>query len=258
MQVMAEESGLVGRDFAKAWNAGWSSPYIVAQVRYLASGFPPQIEMWLKACVAGFLTERHGSGWWAELPRAVRQRAEWRYRLARSEAGCAIVAPASDVRWLSFGDAIAILDSLDADARVQCLSGQLGGKGGEAEILRAVKGFRDLMLAHPSSNLPGRRAIGHLSRAVWRLFEHVRPDDYSRVLKLVAAVDRDEAARQALLHLAGGWASEAEAAVELRRIRKAFPFLPVGPVEAGAIAHGGPGLRQMIERSGSPKVRPAG
>jgi hypothetical protein len=205
--------------------------------------------LWLKTCVAGFLAEQQGSGWWAKLPRATRRRAEWRYRLARSEVGPAIVEPASDVRWLSFGESIALLDSLDAAARVQCLTGQVGGKGGEAEILRAIKGFRDLMLAHPSAHLPGRTAITRLSRALWRLFEHVRPDDYSRVQNLVALGGRDDAARQALLHLAGGWASEAEAAAELRRLRQAFPFLPTGPVEAGAIAYGGPGLRQMIERS---------
>lgn len=144
MNAIAEDTGLVGARFAQAWSSGWSSPYIVASVRYLATSLPHQVELWIKASTASFLDEQHGSAWWATLPRAVRRRAEWRHRLAIEEAGAAIQEGPHDVRWLSFGDVLAVLETVHPDDRLECLAGQEGGTGREIEALRGIKRFRDL------------------------------------------------------------------------------------------------------------------
>jgi hypothetical protein len=142
-----------------------------------------EIELWLKRRLELELRAKAGGNWWDGIPAPVRKRARFRHELASEEYGRRRAGDPHSVSWLSFGDAIATLDSLSDASWLRCVEATRKRRNEFSSCLRRIKSFRDSRLAHQQ---PGGPTPSEVERTLTRI-DHscylLRPEEYSKSLE---------------------------------------------------------------------------
>ena len=146
------------------------------------------IELELKANLQTHLTRRHGTAWWNALPAPVRKSAEARHRWATLQLGQRRAGAASNIHWLSFGDIVKALHALSLPEWQSCLGSETRRRSAVEQRLYRVKAFRDLELAHPRPRRMTNLQLRVMCTAVKELPEILCPQEWDRLLDLLAAV----------------------------------------------------------------------
>ncbi|MBE8516018.1 hypothetical protein ILP97_00490 [Amycolatopsis sp. H6(2020)] len=157
-------------------------------IKLRAASICDDVETWLKQNILTFLKLQHAGEWWHQMPSKVRRNANWRYQMAVDELGTKRAGPERSMRWLSFGDAILLIEKLSMIDQMKLLqSEELRVTWSKAA--RGVKWFRDSIIAHPTA-IPGRFAVSRLCSAAEDLSNSISPSQTRRCRAFIQLLSR--------------------------------------------------------------------
>lgn len=143
-----------------------------------------EIELTLKKRLERALKKDLGEHWWEGLPRDVRKVAAWRYKLASRQRGSRMLAP-TNIAWLTLGDTLKVIASLDPDPWQQCLDAETKRRKAFDQTLSRVKHFRDYHLAHPKPHRWSLNELSHLGRSISRIPTEIVPREWEHAQHLI-------------------------------------------------------------------------
>lgn len=157
-------------------------------LQYTVNTLLEQIELQLKDWIHDYLIGRHGDKWWDRLLPVVRHNAQSRYRWASSQIGVRRAGKPTNMIWLSMGDVIKVLASLNKTEWADCLRSEGHQQKEFSRSLRQVKLYRDFHFAHPKPRDISNHEIMLLCKAIECFPKILRPHEWNDVLYLLNKV----------------------------------------------------------------------
>ena len=144
-----------------------------------------EVELDLKHLLAKHLRRRHSGTWWFQLPQNVQRVARTRYEWSRATLGERRVFRFPDISWLTFGDTLKALDSMqDADWK-KCLGAETKQKRTFIRLAKRVKSFRDYHIAHPKPREITTAEMIRLCETTRRLASGLCPREWEQACHIV-------------------------------------------------------------------------
>lgn len=157
------------------------------------------IELSLKRQLAAHLKDCYGNAWWQALPPAVQKNGSARHRWAALQLGARRAGGTARMEWLCFGDVAKALRALSPGEWQKCLRAETKRRIAFGRAIARVKTFRDRELAHPKPTRMTNHQIHVLCCAVQALPNVLCPSQWSKLLALLAAVQKLPREHQARL-----------------------------------------------------------